>query len=154
VWSVPHADADDYFWLPTDPPYTDKRPESDRVALMEQVFLPRDSWVLSGSIMGWGDSVVHRCDAVVFLVLDATERMSRLENRSRTRWGSGSVDERALREFLAWARGYDDPSFDGRSRARHEDWLTTLTCPVLRLDSSLSREELRDQVLAWEPMLT
>lgn len=20
-WSVPHADADDYFWVPTDPPY-------------------------------------------------------------------------------------------------------------------------------------
>jgi adenylate kinase family enzyme len=21
-WSVPHADADDYFWVPTDPPGT------------------------------------------------------------------------------------------------------------------------------------
>ena len=22
-WSVPHADTDDYFWVPTDPPYTE-----------------------------------------------------------------------------------------------------------------------------------
>lgn len=21
AWSVPHADSDDYFWLPTSPPY-------------------------------------------------------------------------------------------------------------------------------------
>jgi hypothetical protein len=65
AWAVPHADVDDYFWLPTDPPYVDQRPEAERLALMEQVFLPRDAWVLSGSMMGWGDSVVARCDAVV-----------------------------------------------------------------------------------------
>ena len=61
TWAVPHADADDYFWLPTDPPYVDKRPEVDRLALMEQVFLPREGWVLSGSMLGWGDDVVGRC---------------------------------------------------------------------------------------------
>ena len=150
AWSVPHADADDYFWLPTDPPYLVKRLEADRVALMEQVFLPRTSWVLSGSMLGWGESVVGHLDAVVYLTLDATERMRRIEARERVRRSAGGVvDERALEEFLAWARGYDDPSFIGRSRARHEKWLTTLTCPVLSLDSSLSREELRDRVLAW-----
>jgi adenylate kinase family enzyme len=41
AWSVPHADANDYFWMPTDPPYVDKRREADRVALMAQVFLPQ-----------------------------------------------------------------------------------------------------------------
>lgn len=30
-WSAPHADADDYFWVPTNPPYVEKRPEADRV---------------------------------------------------------------------------------------------------------------------------
>ena len=57
----------------------------------------------------------------------------------------------AWEEFLTWARGYDDPAFTGRSRARHEEWLATLTCPVLRLDSAGSRAELLDAVLAWEP---
>lgn len=87
TWAVPHADADDYFWLPTDPPYVDKRSEVNRLALMEQVFLPREAWVLSGSMLGWGDSVVGRCDAVVFLTLDPAERMRRIEAREHVRRG-------------------------------------------------------------------
>jgi hypothetical protein len=151
AWAVPHGDADDYFWRPTDPPYVDKRPEAERLALMDQVFLPREAWVLSGSVLGWGESVLARCDAVVFLTLDPDERLRRIEAREHVRRAAGTVDEVALREFLAWARGYDDPSFEGRSRARHEEWLTTLTCPILRLDSGRSREALRDDVLAWGP---
>ena len=151
AWSVPHGDADDYFWMPTDPPYVDKRPEAARVALMEQVFLPREAWVLSGSMLGWGDCVVARCDAVIFLTLDPVERLRRIEARERVRRKSASVDEEALDAFLTWARGYDEPSFQGRSRARHEEWLATLTCPILRLDSSLPREALRDEVLSWVP---
>jgi hypothetical protein len=69
------------------PPRPDKRPAVDRLAVMEQVFLPRDAWVLSGSILGWGDSVVERCDAVVFLSLDPAERMRRIEAREHV-WRS------------------------------------------------------------------
>jgi hypothetical protein len=148
---VPHGDADDYFWLPTNPPYTEKRPERERVALMEMVFVPREAWVVSGSMLGWGDSVVARSDAIVFLWLDASVRLGRIELRERARRSDGPVDEEAHAAFLAWARGYDDPSFGGRSRARHEEWLATLDCPVLRLDSTRPREALRDEVLAWEP---
>lgn len=151
AWSVPHADADDYFWLPTTPPYVAQRPAADRVALMEEVFAPRDAWVLSGSMVGWGDAVVRRCDAVVLLTLEPGERLRRLEARERVRRAQGPVDEHALEVFLAWARSYDDPSFDGRSRRTHEEWLRSLSCPVLRLDSSAPREDLRDAVLAWAP---
>jgi len=52
AWAVPHADADDYFWLPTDPPYVRKRPVEERLALMGSVFVPREAWVLSGSMLG------------------------------------------------------------------------------------------------------
>ena len=150
AWSAPHADADDYFWLPTDPPFVEKRPEADRLSLMEQVFLPRDAWVLSGSMLDWGEPVVARCDAVVFLTLDRDERIGRLQSRELVRT-LGPSDELAWQEFLTWASGYDDPTFTGRSRVRHEEFLANLTCPVLRLDSAASREELRDAVLAWEP---
>ena len=101
-WAVPHADADDYFWVPTDPPYVEKRPEVDRVALMEQVFLGREAWVVSGSMLGWGDAVTARCDAVVFLTLHPTERIRRLEERERVRQEAGVVDEAAWAAFLEW----------------------------------------------------
>lgn len=151
AWAVPHADADDYFWVPTDPPYVAKRPEADRLALMEQVFVPREAWVVSGSMLGWGESVVERCDAVVFLTLNTEERMRRIEARERLRRPAGQVYEAVLADFLTWARSYDDPQFEGRSRARHEEWLAGLSCPVLRLDASRPREALRDLVLAWDP---
>lgn len=113
AWAVPHADADDYFWLPTHPPYVRKRPVEERLALMGSVFVPREAWVLSGSMLGWGDGVVAQCGAVVFLTLDPAERLRRIEVRERVRRGSGTVDEEALSAFLTWARGYDDPSFEG-----------------------------------------
>ena len=151
AWSVPHADADDYFWLPTSPPFTHKRPEHERLALMEAVFVPRDTWVLSGSMLDWGDPVVAHCDAVVFLTLDPAVRMARIEARERVRRDGGKLDEESHATFLAWARGYDDPAFEGRSRVRHDHWLATLNCPVLHLDSDAPLETLRDEVLRWEP---
>ena len=145
AWAVPHADTDDYFWLPTDPPYTTKRPTVERLTLMEAVFLPRAAWVLSGSVMGWGDALVPRFDAVVFLMLEPLERLSRLQAREEVRYAdtTRSEEDRARHEaFLQWARGYDDPAFDGRSRVGHEDWLARVPCPVLRLESMGSVDDL------------
>lgn len=150
-WSVPHADADDYFWRPSDPPYAERRPEPDRVRLMNAVFVPREAWVLSGSVLGWGEEVVERCDAIVFLTLDPVERLRRLEAREVERRAGRGFDEGAWSEFLDWARGYDDPDFAGRSRAVHEQWLAERTQPVLRLDSAAGRDELVAAVLRWVP---
>lgn len=147
AWSVPHADADDYFWLPTSPPYTLKRPEGERLRLMNQLFLPRSSWVLSGSVMGWGDSLHATCDAVVFLTVDADLRMSRLREREFARYGE--IDDEAHRAFFEWARSYDDPTFAGRSRVRHERWLAATPRPVLRLDGDAPVPHLVQAVDTW-----
>ncbi|WP_031469624.1 AAA family ATPase [Sciscionella sediminilitoris] len=144
---VPHADVDDYFWIPTDPPYVRKRAETERIELMRAVFLPRASWVLSGSLMGWGDSLMPVFDAAVFLTLDPEIRMRRLTERETLRYGG--ADTAASREFLDWARGYDDPGFSGRNLARHEQWLARLSCPVLRLDSRATVTELAESVTRW-----
>lgn len=151
-WSVPHADADDYFWLPTNPPFTAKRPEAERRRLMHEVFVPREAWVLSGSMVGWGEEVVDHCDAIVFVTLDPGERLRRLEEREvRRREGRAQHDAAAWQAFLTWARGYDDPSFTGRSRVGHEAWLARRRQPVLRLDSLLGVEGLEAEVLGWQP---
>lgn len=149
AWAVPHADVDDYYWLPTDPPYLDPRPPAERVQLMQELFLPRRSWVLSGSILGWGAPVIERCSAVVFLTLEPDERMRRLSAREQARRTRQPLDPAKFDEFIEWARSYDDPEFTGRSRVVHEAWLAALPCPVLRLDSTLSVDQLRDAVLAW-----
>lgn len=145
-WSVPHADTDDYFWIPTSPPYTTKRDVSGRLRLMDEIFLGRSAWVLSGSLMGWGDPIVETFDAIVFLSADHAVRMDRLRAREVVRYGEsirpGGARETAHREFMDWAGGYEDPEFDGRNRAQHEHWLGTLTCPVVRLNSTRPVDEL------------
>jgi hypothetical protein len=150
-WSVPHADTDDYFWLPSTPPYVEKRSEEERVRLMHELFVPREAWILSGSMAGWGDSIVAECDAVIFLTLNADERLRRLEARETRRRAGNAFDEFAWIDFISWARGYDDPDFDGRSLVAHEAWLGQLSKPVLRLNSSQPVEELRGAVLDWDP---
>lgn len=152
AWAVPHADVDDYFWEPTDPPYVVKRPASERLELMEAVYAPRRAWVLSGSLMGWGDVLIKRFDAVVFLTLDPSTRIARLKARERTRLGAsvdpGGSAEPAYRAFIEWAQRYDD-AFTGRSRRRHDRWVSELPCPVLHLDSTNPVPTLVAAVLTW-----
>lgn len=149
AWSVPHADADDYYWLPTIPPFTQAREPAGRVPLMRELFVPRDAWVLSGSVLGWAEDVVAECDAVVLLTLEPGSRLGRLERRERA--ARADADAERLHAFLEWAGRYDEPHFEGRSRAGHEAWLAGLTVPVLRLDSSAPVPELVERIQAWEP---
>lgn len=153
-WSVPHVDADDYFWLPTSPPYVDQRAIPERLRLMDEMFVARDAWVLSGSVMGWGEPLIRSFDAVVFLTLPQELRLDRLRAREARRYGAsietGGSRESAHREFIEWASGYDDPAFDGRSRVRHEEWLQSVDCPVIRLDSADTPAELLARVVDWQ----
>lgn len=141
AWSVPCHDSDDYYWLPTDPPFRIKRTVSKRLELMRRVFLPRRAWVLTGSLMGWGNHLAADFDLVIFLRLDAKTRMERLRAREATRYDSADLKpggelHTAHLAFMAWAARYDDPAFTGRSLARHEAWLEGLPCPHMTLDSS------------------
>lgn len=136
---APHMDTDDFYWVPTDPPYVRKREEAERLALMERLVLPRSKWVLSGSLMGWGDPLIPQFDLVVLLRLPNEDRMSRLMNREQRAYGDaiapGGAMEQNHRAFIAWADRYDDPAFPGRSLHRHMAWCAALPCPTMHLDS-------------------
>lgn len=148
-----HFDTDDFFWHPTDPPFNRRRPEAERVALMQAMFLPRADWVLSGSPMGWGDAVIPRLTHVVFLTLDPALRLARLNARERQRYGEriapGGDMADLHREFIDWAAGYDDPTFLRRSRRTQEDWLQQVPSPILRLDGALPVEAMTAAVTGW-----
>ena len=74
--AIPHHDADDYFWLPTTPPYRERREIADRLRLMREIFLGRSNWVLSGSIEGWSASIAPLFDLVVFVEAPVEIRLS------------------------------------------------------------------------------
>lgn len=147
-----HLDTDDFFWEATDPPFTAKRPEAERVALMEAELAGADSWVISGSLIGWGDVFTPRFELVVFLHVPHEVRMARLLARERARYGAaiepGGAMHAAHLEFLAWAQAYETPGFPGRSLERHRAWLARLNCPVVEIAGTPRLEESVARVLA------
>ena len=137
-----HLDTDEYFWLPTDPPFQQQRPVPERLALLGAA-LAGSGWVLSGAVGAWGDPFIPLFDLVVFLSVPAATRIARLRDRERLRFGEvalapGGVMHANHTAFMAWAAAYDDGGPDMRSRQRHERWLATLPCPVLRLEGEHS----------------
>lgn len=145
-FAVPLIDVDDFYWMPTDPPYSIKRAPEDRVRLIAQQQREADGWVLSGSFIGWGEALVQAVDLIVFLITPTMVRLQRLDAREEERHGArirpGGDMHEASRAFREWASRYDDPSFDGRNRAQHERWLAGQGAPVLRLDGERPVEEL------------
>jgi adenylate kinase family enzyme len=148
---IAHHDTDDYFWLPTNPPYREMREVADRLRLMREVFLDRPDWVLSGSLDGWGDPIVPFFDVVIFLYVPTEVRLARLRARESQRFGADAVAPGGSRnheaeKFFEWASHYDDGTREGRNLARHQGWLETLQCRVVRLDGTAAIPELVREV--------
>ena len=147
-----HADTDTFFWMPTDPPYTTRRPPDDRLALLLRQLPTTGHWVLSGSALKWATSLQPFYDLIVFLQLDPAVRMERLRQREFRRYGarvmSGGDMVAASAEFLAWAAAYDTAGPELRSLVAHEAWLAGQTAAVLRLDSSAPVQDLVAAVLS------
>lgn len=128
-------DADDYYWIPTDPPFKAKRDRESRLMLLLAELRKVNSAVVAGSVMNWGVELENEFSLVVFLSLHSEIRLARL--RARELAARGHCNS----EFIEWAAQYDEDRRSGRSRARHEQWLGERTCPVLRIDGDHSVEE-------------
>jgi adenylate kinase family enzyme len=153
---IPHLDTDDYYWLPSDPPYREPRPREERIALLEPRLLATDSWVLSGSLVGWGDALIPYFDLVVFVSAPQQVRIARLREREVERYGPDAIGPGGRlhehhREFIDWATAYDDGGLDMRSRARHEEWLARIRCQVLRLDGTRAVTENTQAIVDLRP---
>lgn len=136
-----HHDTDDYYWLPSDPPYRETRSVEQRLALMQQDFLGLSDWVLSGSLDEWSETLVPLFDLVVFVDTPTMVRLKRLWEREAQDFGKDAVAPGGWRheettEFVEWASHYDDGTREGRNRPRHEAWLKTLPCPLVRVDGA------------------
>ena len=148
-----HVDSDDYYWVKTDPPFQTKNPPELRVELMSQA-LGKGSWILSGSLDGWGDHLIANADLIVFQFVPQELRLSRLRKREAGLFGDRILPGGDMRnihlEFMTWAAKYDDPNFSGRSRLRHEQWLEKLGKPLLKLDGQKATSQLCDAVLNFQ----
>ena len=147
-----HLDTDNYYWHQTDPPFTTKRLISERIVLIEHDIATASNWVLTGSLCSWGDPLLDHFSLAVFLQLDPETRIRRLLARERRRHGERIAPGGDMYEqheaFIAWARSYDTAREPIRSLDMHERWITSLPCPVMRLSSLHSPEQLTEQIMA------
>lgn len=127
-----HLDADDYYWLPTQPPFTHKRPAPERLASLLADVRSHAACVLAGSVVGWGDALENAFDLVVFLYLDPAIRVERLRRREIDQLGYADP------AFLEWAAQYDTGPPVGRSLAKHRAWLARRSCRVIELVGDMS----------------
>lgn len=138
-------DTDDYYWMPTNPPYTRKRDIRERVAMMKRDILETEHVVISGSLSGWGDELIPYFTLAVRLVTDTELRIRRLRERERGLWGTriapgGDMYWHHL-EFIEWAKAYDTGDAAVRSKAKHDAWQKTLPCEQMVLDGADDLEE-------------
>jgi hypothetical protein len=116
-----------------------------------------DSWVLSGSLCGWGDPFISQFELVVFLLVPVKERLARLRAREIIRYGHEAIAPggrlyKTHVEFLDWAESYDDGGLNMRSRALHEWWIQRLPFSVLRLDGHKQVDMLLREIEAAATM--
>lgn len=128
-------DVDDYYWLPSQPPFEHKRDPSLRLSLLLADLDQVSSAVLSGSVLEWGPEIEDSFSLIIFLTLPASIRVARLRERELAQFGR--VDP----EFLAWAAQYDEGRMEGRSLAKHEQWLAERSSEIVRLDGDWTVEE-------------
>lgn len=129
---APFFDADDYYWTPTNPPFTMKRDPASRLNLILNDLRKTPSAIIAGSIMGWGTELENGFSLIIFLTLNSEIRVARLRERELKLFGYVNP------EFLKWAGQYDEGHLPGRSLTRHEQWLRDKSCLVLRLDGDMS----------------
>lgn len=151
---VAHFDTDDFYWLPVEPAYSIKRPAAERLSLLGDAFDEAGSrgWVLSGSIGDWGASLIPLFNVVVFLRTPTDIRLARLRAREAKRFGAAAIAPGGSRHkehtaFIEWSADYDLGTVSGRNLARHDAWLETLPCPVLRLNGTERVDALTEKVM-------
>lgn len=137
---IAFLDADELYWLPTEPPFKQKRDGAQRRVLLRERLAKYQAIVVSGSIMEWGVESEDSFDLIVFLQAPAEVRIARLRVRELEQLGR--IDE----EFIAWAAQYDDGKMSGRSLPRHLAWLEKRACPIVRLSSTRPVAELLSHV--------
>lgn len=134
-------EGDHFYWLPTTPPYRERRPADARHALAREALSAPGPLVMAGSVMRWGAEVEDAFDLIVFLRVPTALRLARLREREMRRFGR--VDE----AFLQWAADYDTGTTEGRDLSSHLAWLGARTAPRVTVAGCFSVDEAVAEVL-------
>ncbi|MFD2562103.1 AAA family ATPase [Aquimarina rubra] len=146
-----HLDVDDYYWKKTEPPFQEKIPLTERNKYLKADFQKYKNVIISGSMVSWGKEWETIFDLAIFIHLDNEERMHRLYQREKQRYGEKLYTDQKIQQtskaFLDWANEYENPDFEGRSLKIHMNWMESLDCKVLRINGKMILKNKTEKVL-------
>lgn len=133
-------DTDDYYWLPSNPKYTYRRPVEERLELMKNDISKADNAVISGSLTDWGDELIPLFTLAVRLETETNIRIDRLRKREKASFGNridvgGDMYQNHL-DFIEYAKAYDNGGLEIRSKASHDEWQRLLLCKQIVLNGA------------------
>jgi len=149
--NIPLFEIDDYYWEKTGPPFSRVRSRQQRIELLSSALKTHKSWVMSGSMMGWGDYLIPEIDLAIYLYLPYELRMKRLLSREKARYGN-RIDEGndmylQHKEFIEWASKYDTAGLEMRSKKSHEEWIKLFKCKAIKIEGDIEIQEILKNIL-------
>ena len=140
ILNIPWFDSDDLFWIKTNPPFSIIRDREERIKLLQEILENNKSWVISGSILKWGDFLRDSFDLVIYKYVEKEVRLERLIKREKIKYGTridvGKDMYETHSKFIKWAMDYDDGDIKMRSKISETEWIKEIKCPVLKLEKN------------------
>jgi|SaaInlStandDraft_1057018.scaffolds.fasta_scaffold19457_2 adenylate kinase family enzyme len=150
-FSITHVDTDDFIWKKTDPPFSVLNDRQLIISNLQEVVNDNNQFILSGPLGDLNKYFSEFFSLVIFLHLSDTIRMKRLMKREKEKYGEriqpgGDMFDQHSR-FMRWASLYHSTNNKVRNYSDHKFLLNSFKCPTLSLNSSLSIDELLNEVV-------
>jgi len=140
-----YLDIDDYLWRwDTAIPLTLTHPREERAKRLMDDIQKYPNFVIAGTIFSDREQFEPLLDLAVFISTPTDICAERVHVRECTRWGSrvlpGGDMYKSTRfhgdysDYVANAEKYETADVAKFGRKLHEQWITELHCPVLRVD--------------------
>ncbi|MCL2287538.1 MAG: hypothetical protein FWC32_14395 [Firmicutes bacterium] len=153
-----YLDIDDYLWRwDTKIPLTATRPVEERTELLLNAIKMHPRFILAGTIFSNQKLFEPVIDLAVFLSTPAEVCAQRVHTRELARWGERILPSgdmyKATRfhgdfdDYVDNAQKYETADASKFGRKLHEQWISELLCPVLRVDGMKSIAENADWVI-------
>ncbi|OXA83185.1 P-loop NTPase family protein [Flavobacterium hercynium] len=141
-----YFDSDAFFWKQTAIPFSERCNPEERNTSIRTALDNSKKWILGGSVFQWGDAVFPDFDLVVYLWIPQEIRMERLKKRELERYGTIIYTDPNRNEqfenFMTWASDYDqNTGIASRNREAHEQWMTSIPFPLLKIEGDFTLEE-------------
>jgi len=147
-----YLDIDDYLWRSdTAIPLTVTRPPEERTELLMNDVRKHPNFVISGTIFNNSKLFEHLFNLAVFISTPAEICAERVRTREHAHWGErvlpGGDMYKTTRfhgdigDYIASAQRYETAEVSKFGRKLHEQWISELPCPVIRVDGMKSISE-------------